>query len=194
MEGRIVGTEIKNLVNGIERENPDLSATARVKKAWNTAVDSRIKEHVTAVFIVPNTAASEVIVYVDSSIWATELNMQAELLRLKLNIELNASLNDEFYMARRAEQVEKLKFVVSKEQYYAPSRRMTTFEQLEQEERELKNIQPVSLSDEEIQGIQEAVAHIENDELREAAYAAAKGNLEWQKGIREQKEEPKLKD
>ena len=183
MTGYDIGSEIEGVVRSLQRNNPDLSATARVKRAWNLSVDKRIAEHVTAVFIVPNTAASEVIVYVDSSIWATELNMQSELLRLNLNIELNKDANEPSNVMRKAEQVEKLTFKVSKEQYVARERRLTTLQLLEAEDEDYRKAQPAALDEEELSGLEEALSHIENDQLRDTAYAAAKANLEWQKGV-----------
>lgn len=183
MTGYDIGSEIEGVVRSLQRDNPDLSATARVKRAWNLSVDKRIAEHVTAVFVVPNTAASEVIVYVDSSIWATELNMQSELLRLNLNIELNKDADEPSNVMRKAEQVEKLTFKVSKEQYVARDRRLTTLQLLEAEDEDYRKAQPVALDEEELSGLEEALSHIENDQLRDTAYAAAKANLEWQKGV-----------
>lgn len=183
MTGYDIGSEIEGVVRSLQRNNPDLSATARVKRAWNLSVDKRISEHVTAVFVVPNTAASEVIVYVDSSIWATELNMQSELLRLNLNIELNKDADEPSNVMRKAEQVEKLTFKVSKEQYAARERRLTTLQLLEAEDEDYRKAQPVALDEEELSDLEEALSHIENDQLRDTAYAAAKANLEWQKGV-----------
>lgn len=183
MTGYDIGSEIEGVVRSLQRDNPDLSATARVKRAWNLSVDKRIAEHVTAVFVVPNTAASEVIVYVDSSIWATELNMQSELLRLNLNIELNKDADEPSNVMRKAEQVEKLTFKVSREQYAARDRRLTTLQLLETEDEDYRKAQPVALDEEELSGLEEALSHIENDQLRDTAYAAAKANLEWQKGV-----------
>ncbi len=183
MTGYDIGSEIEGVVRSLQRNNPDLSATARVKRAWNLSVDKRIAEHVTAVFVVPNTAASEIIVYVDSSIWATELNMQSELLRLNLNIELSKDADEPSNVMRKAEQVEKLTFKVSKEQYAARDRRLTTLQLLEAEDEDYRKAQPVALDEEELSGLEEALSHIENDQLRDTAYAAAKANLEWQKGV-----------
>lgn len=171
MDGHDVASEIKGLVENLERANPALSATARVKRAWNVSVDDRIREHVVAVFVIPNTDEREMIVYVDTPIWAAELSMQEELLKLKLNMEM------------KSEQIEKIKFVVSKEQYTNKKRRQSTYEELKEEERRYKVVQPVELDEEELLDIQEAVAHIEDDTVREAAYAAAKANLEWSKGL-----------
>ena len=171
MDGYDVASEIKGLVESLERSNPSLSATARVKQAWNASVDDRIKKHVVAVFVVPNTDNSEIIIYVDTSIWAAELSMQEELFKLKLNTKL------------QKEQIEKIKCVVSKEKYTNRRRRMTTIEELREEESSYKNVAPVELDEDELAGIQEAAAQIEDDRIRNAAYAAAKANLEWQKGL-----------
>ena len=181
MDGLNVGSEVRNLVNRLERDNPDIALSAHVKSAWNEAVDATISQHVTAVFVVPHTQASEVIVYVDSPIRAADLNMQSEILRMKLNIALGQG-------KRRAEgnadleQVKKLKFVASKEKYLKKSRRMTTFEALEEQQREEEAVEPVALTDDELSQLAASVATIEDERLRLAAYDAAKANLEWQKG------------
>lgn len=183
MTGYNVGDEIRGVVNSLQRDNPDLSATARVKRAWNTSVDKGIAKHVTGVFVVPDTAASEVVVYVDSSIMATELSMQSELLRLNLNIELNKDETPTRGMERKAEQVEKLTFRISRDSYVARERKLTTMQLLEEEEENYRKAQPMALDDDEISGLEEALSHVENDQLRDIAYAAAKANLEWQKGV-----------
>ena len=181
MTGYNVGDEIRGVVNSLQRDNPDLSATARVKRAWNTSVDKGIAKHVTGVFVVPDMAASEVVVYVDSSIMATELSMQSELLRLNLNIELNKDETPTRGMERKAEQVEKLTFRVSRDSYVARERKLTTMQLLEEEEENYRKAQPMALDDDEISGLEEALSHVENDQLRDIAYAAAKANLEWQR-------------
>lgn len=181
MGGFNVGNEVRNLVNQMERDNPDISMSAHVKSAWNRAVGPDVAQHVTAVFVVPHTQAQEVIVYVDSPIRAADLNMQSEILRMKLNIELGNSAPD----AKRCmypEQVKKLKFVASKEKYIKRARRMTTFEALEEQEKQEKDIESVPLTEDELAELAASVASIEDERLRVAAYDAAKANLEWQKG------------
>lgn len=189
MTGYDVGSQIKGLVGSLQRNNPDLSAGACVKRAWNNSVDKRTRDHVTGVFVVPNTNASEVIVYVDSSIWATELTMQTEILRLNMNIRLNEDENLDEGMERRAEQVQKLTFKVSKDKFIPKERRMTTLELLQEEEASFRDVQPMSLSDEEISDLQEAFSHISNEKIKDSAYAAAKANLEWRKGMENNKVE-----
>lgn len=181
MGGFNVGNEVRNLVNQMERDNPDISMSAHVKSAWNRAATPDVAQHVTAVFVVPHTQGQEVIIYVDSPIRAADLNMQSEILRMKLNIELGNSAPD----AKRhmcPEQVKRLKFVASKEKYIKRARRMTTLEAFEEQEREEKGIEPVPLADDELADLAASVASIEDERLRVAAYGAAKANLEWQKG------------
>lgn len=183
MAGFEFGSQVNEIVDSLRRNNPELSESARVKHAWNATADQRIAEHVTAVFVVPNTNASEVIVYVDDGIWATELNMQSELMRLNLNMYLNENQGYSQIRAQNGEQVTKLAFKVSKDKYISKERRMSTGQLLNEEEEKYKRAQPVELSDEEISDLNQAFAAIDNDSLRDIAYAAAKANLEWKKGI-----------
>lgn len=178
-----VGSEINQIVSSLQRDNPELSLSARIKRAWNTSIDSRIAEHVTAVFVVPDTGASEVIVYVDNPIWTTELGMQVELLRSNLNLELNKNDQPIPGIEHKLEQVEKLTFKLSKEEYIPRERKITTLQQMQEEEKPYKEAQPVSLDDDELTSLNIAFSNIDDDELRETIYAAAKANLEWQKGI-----------
>lgn len=173
-------SEVHKLLDSTKRDNPELSESIRIKHAWNATVDQRIANHVTAVFIVPNTHASEVIVYVDDAIWATELGMQTEILRLNLNQHLNQSSD---FPTENYEQVEKLTFKPSKEKYISKERRLSTKEILEEEDRIYKEAQPEALSDDELSDLNQMFAQIDNDEIREIAYAAAKANLELKKGI-----------
>lgn len=177
------GSQAQQIVNSYRRDNPELSASARVKRAWNASADPRVAEHVTAVFIVPNTNASEVIIYVDDAIWASEFNLQSEVLRLKLNMQINSDHAAQQGEPRIAEQVEKLAFKVSKDKYIAKERKITTRQVLDEEEAPYKNAAPIELSDDEQSQLFIALEGIENDALRDIAYAAAKANLEWQKGI-----------
>ncbi|MGI6032854.1 MAG: hypothetical protein ACOX69_05505 [Coriobacteriales bacterium] len=142
----------------------------------------------TGVFVVPDTDAHEVIVYVDNTLWTTELNMQAELYRAKLNIEIvrrkgQAPYADDEVSLDEIEQVHKLKFATSKERYISKRARQTTYEQLKEEEDEYKSIEPVALTPAEQEQIDEAVAGISDERLQRAAYRAAKASIEFQKGV-----------
>lgn len=178
-----IGSEINQIISSLQRDNPEPSLSARIKRAWNASVDSRIADHVTAVFVVPNTGASEVIVYVDNPIWTTELGMQSELLRSNLNIELNKNTQPIPGVENKMEQVEKLTFKLSKEEYIPREKKISTLQLMQEEEKPYRDAQPVALDDDEMASLNIAFSNIDDDDLRETIYAAAKANLEWQKGI-----------
>lgn len=182
MDGLNIGDAVRKLVGQMERDNPDLSESARVKAAWNRVAGADVSCHVTAVFVVPDTQASEVIVYVDSPIWAADLNMSSELYRMKLNIALG-TVRDAPARAHDPEQVRKLKFVASKEKYLKRSQRVDLPSDLDAEQRALKQVEPLALSDEENAALERAAAAVEDTQLRSALLDAARANLEWQKGL-----------
>lgn len=185
MTGLDMGNEIAAAIGRIERSNPALSESARVKAAWNRVADSRVRPHVTAVYVVPGTSAREVIVYTDSPIWASELGMQSELMRLKLNVELAsaAERRGEEPSADGEGQVRKLRFVASKDRYLAKERRESTYDQLAADDRQLGSVEPRPLSPRELTGLETAAAGIEDETLRRAALLAAKASLEWRHGL-----------
>ena len=185
-----LGSEIHKLVSKLQGGDPAHLATARVKTAWNRAVPASIAKHVTGVFVVPETQAQEVIVYVDSQLVATDLTMQADPLRMALNVEVNKMRGAAYEQAlargatlSEVEQVKCLRFRVTRDRYLSKNRRETTFDALEAEQAKFAAVEPVALGEEELNDLREAVSHIEDDRLREAAYNAAVANLEWQKGL-----------
>ena len=192
MDGFNLSEGVHQYVAHLERDNPELSMSARVKAAWNSIIEQGVKQHITAVFVVPNTQVHEVIIYVDSQIWATELSMQSDTLRVQLNIklqEMNVSTQDARkyrHIPELTEQITKLTFKVSKEKYIRKAKQDTSFNQLLEEDQR-RRVQPVALDEESLAQIQDATAGIENEALRLAAYRAATANLEWQKGLKEAK-------
>lgn len=175
-----LGGAMRDYVGAIRRDNPDLAAAARVKSAWNAVAAPRAAAHVTGVYVVPKTDASEVVVFTDTPLWASELAMQSELLRLKLNMELQRR-----GQATREEQVRTLRFVPSRERYLSKERRQSTHELLREQDDGLARVEPVALPPEEEAALRAAVAGIEDEQLREAAFGAAKASLEWQRGLEE---------
>lgn len=85
---------------------------------------------------------------------------------------------------RKAEQVEKLTFKVSREQYAARERRLTTLQLLEAEDEDYRKAQPVALDEEELSGLEEALSHHREDQLRDTAYAP-QGKSRMAKGRRQ---------
>ncbi len=181
-----VGSQIRELVNELEAADPDAGMAALVKSAWAAAVDPRVQQHVTGVYVIPDSGARAVIVYVDSPLWSTELNMQRELLRLKLNMKINELRGidpSEQDSSVVVEQILKLKITVSKRQYARREVRMTTYDLLQEGDRQLEEIDPVPLEADEEQVLKSTVDRVENPDLAKIAYEAAKSSIEWQKGL-----------
>lgn len=183
-----MGDEIRAFARKVEQDNPMSSDEALVKSAWASVVDEATAKHITGVFVVPDTDAHEVLVYVDTSLWTTELSMQAEFYRFKLNMEIARRRGRESDLAQgatrvEAEQVRKLRFVTSRQNYVSKRSRQTTYEQLKEEQDEYQSIEPIGLSAEEEKGLESAVAGVSDERLRRAAYEAAKASIEFQKGL-----------
>ena len=83
-----IENEVSKIFENIQRINPNLMDTVRIQQAWYKCVEPAVARHTCAVFVVPNTNCSEVIIYVDNSLWTTELNMRSEVLRIDLNVKL----------------------------------------------------------------------------------------------------------
>lgn len=160
----------------MQRDNPDLACTARIKGAWSRIVDEQLARHVVAIFVVPETQGGEVIAYVDTPIAAADLNMQVNSLKLKLNIELASS---DASVGQDLEPIRKLKFVVSKEKYVKRARGQEgPIDDLQEDP-----IERVPLSEQEISELADSVVGISDERLRDTIFSAAKANLEWQKGM-----------
>lgn len=190
MDNFDLGSEVQKLVSRLQGNDTSHLASARVKTAWNRAVPASIARHVTGVFVVPETQAQEVIVYVDSQLAAADLTMQADPLRMALNVEINKMRGAAYEQAlargatlSEVEQVKTLRFRVSRERYISKGRCETTFDVLEAEREKYASVEPVALDEQELNDLREAVSHIEDERLRTVAYSAAVANLEWQKGL-----------
>lgn len=68
---------------------------AQVKNMWRAVVDPIFLEHTNAVYIVKKNGKKTLIVYVDDSLFASELNARREMIRLKL-LECCNEYVDEF--------------------------------------------------------------------------------------------------
>ena len=186
-----IGDELRHVVSVIEEKEPDLADSARMQLAWRKAVDTRVLEHTATVFVVPNTCGSEVLVYVDSPLWATDMNMQAERFRMYLNIafaDLYAkdvavdSADVLLDVPKTVEKVKRLKFVASKDRYAGRGKRMSMVEIFEEEEEGFR-VKPVPLSASDEDELQAAAADIEDEKLRSVALEAARANLGRQKAL-----------
>ena len=182
----------RGLLSQIEQANPEMVSAAQVQRAWYNCMDDVVVSHTDAVFVIPDTNCSQVIVYVDNNIWATEMNMQAELFRLKLNLELQRMdeasgkrHRDEGALldAGDPEKVKRLKFILSKEKYRSRKKvvQSSTADQLLEEAP--YDVEPVELTKAEDDELRKRASAISDERLREAAYAAMKADLQLKKAL-----------
>lgn len=182
-----IGDEVQQLARAMEKNDPDIAASARVQLAWQRAVDKKTLQHTVAVFSVPGSGAGEVLIYVDSSIRAADMNMQSERFRMHLNIAL-AELREQegedflagedalFSMRENVEVVKKIKFIVSKKTYAPPERRQSTAELLAAED-EASRPKRVEVSDATREELARAAESINDERLRRVVLEAAQSNL-----------------
>lgn len=183
--GTNIQNALKGMLNAIERDNPDLVASARVTQAWDMAASDAQRSHVDAVYTVPGTNAAKVVVYVDSGIWATELELQKEMVRYKMNLALQQILQEEGINDPRADQerIKNLRFAVSKERYRSKRPEdVSVEEQLDTEDMRYQ-AEPVPLTAQEEEALRREVACIEDPALREAAFNAMRADIELKKGM-----------
>jgi hypothetical protein len=138
---------------------------ARVTEAWPRAAGHDIARHTAGVFL----REGELVVYVDSSVWATELTALGEQLRKSLNETLGQEL------------VRTIRFTVSRKVHEERQR-----ERAEQETEDFYAedlVEPVPLTDAEIEQVGRSAAVIKDESLREAAIRATVKDLEWKRGL-----------
>lgn len=176
-----LGQALQGAINDAKRRQPQMVLAARNNDAWNKIAEPAALKHTDYVYTVADTDGAKVVVYVDSNIWATELNLQCELLRLKMNM----SIADAGYAHGDAEPIKHLRFAASKEKYRG--RRacdVPVSQQLLDEGMRFEG-DPIPLSDDEEAQIAKQVSCIEDPNLRRAAQEAMRASAELRKGNQE---------
>ncbi len=120
--------------------------------------------HTNNVYIMDKDGVRTLIVYVDESIFAAELNAQRELIKLHL-LELFG------------EQVEQFEIYVSKPKFKKNHPYLASDEDASQ-----KKAPSVPLTEEEKEYVEDTVATVEDDRLRESLRKAMTADMEWKKG------------
>lgn len=158
-----LGDALKSYVGRLDKEGK--LKQAQVIDLWESMVGDRIVAHTKA----QGLRDGELLVAVDSSVWANELSSMSEHLRVRLNKKIGQ------------EEVRSIRFTVS--------------QSVEKEQRELdelkaaecryggSRIAPIPLSPEERAAVETSVAEIEDEALRETALRATIRDLEWKKGL-----------
>ncbi len=178
--------EISSIFQNIERKNPNLINTSKVQQAWYESVEESIANHTVAVFVVPNTNCSEVIIYTENSIWTAELNMRSEILRMNLNIKLKEmeqgkerKINENaIFQIDDIEVVKKITFKTSKEKYIKQKPEREDSFLLKENS---KKIKPIPLTSDEEQELKNQLNKIEDIKLKNSMFNAMKAQKELEK-------------
>lgn len=172
--------ELSSLFAAMGDAAPDVRKQRRIAEVYERykgamesvyGADARLfLDHTNAVYILrddPPKPQKRLVVYVDDSIYAAELNAQRELLRLKL-LELYG------------EHIDVFDIFISRGGY----RKKHPFDRMRAEtvSEPVRKTPPMPLSDEEKMRVGEACAHIENPHVQRALEKAMKADLEWKKG------------
>ncbi|MDP2181786.1 MAG: DUF721 domain-containing protein [Actinomycetota bacterium] len=156
--GRALGSFLRRAVKG------GRLAAARVASAWPQACGPQIAEHTAGIFI----RGRELVVYVDSPIWANELAAMSEHLRVAVNSVLGEEL------------VSSIRFTVSRKvvEEATLAAAATDKEALYNKDK----VDPVPVTEAERAQIEREASVIGDEGLREAAINAQVRDYEWKKG------------
>ena len=162
-----LSSSLSIFLNGIA-DNSDASRKAyratQVRNMWTACVDNVFLDHTNSVYIINDKGIKTLIVYVDESIYAAELNGKRELIKLKFLKEFN-------------ENIEEFKILISRSNY----KNNYPFKK-DQEVNPPKNIELIALTKEEKIRVEEIVAVVENTNVRENLKKAITLDWELKKG------------
>jgi hypothetical protein len=137
---------------------------ARIVSLWNRIAGPDVSAHTKGAAL----REGELLVFVDSPVWATELAVLSEHYRTALNTELGKDV------------VGSVRFSVSRK--VDEGRRMDA-ENAAVVERAEERVEPVPATPTEIAQLRHMVSAVKSVAVREAVMAAAIRNLEWRKGL-----------
>jgi hypothetical protein len=140
------------------------AAKARVVSAWRSVAGDEVYAHARGFAL----RGDELLVFVDSPVWANELSVLAEHYRTAVNERSGK------------EMVGSIRFTVSRK----------VSEELKRDAEDAalsaaatpERTTPVAATEAEIEHVRQMAAAVENEGLREAVIAAAIRHLEWRKG------------
>ena len=169
-----VGADITYLIATLAGDDEQARINLRahqVRERFKRALETVYRDtaplflaHTNNVYIMNKGGVRTLIVYVDESIFAAELNAQRELIKLHL-LELFG------------EEIEQFEIIVSKPRY------KNNHPYLAEEPQESDKETPaMPLNDEEKAFVSDTVSTIEDEKLRESLQKAMTADLEWKKG------------
>ncbi|MCL1797213.1 MAG: DciA family protein [Eggerthellaceae bacterium] len=137
---------------------------AHVRSMWAACVEGVVLQHTNSIYIIKEGETKQLIVYVDDSITAAELNARRELIKMK-------------FLQKFQEDIDEFKILISRGNYkknypFKENKAPTTKD----------TARSVPLDEEEKQHVLELVSLIENPKLRKSVFEAMVADLEWKKG------------
>jgi hypothetical protein len=136
----------------------------RLQNAWETIATPQILAHTDNVVFTPKKHSS-ILVYVENSHWAAELENQKELYRILLIKETGWDISDIKFLVTRKVSLKKL-FTKRREREKSKKERKVAIPLTEKEDRYAR----------------ELVSVVKNEELKKRLYKAIKADFEWKKG------------
>ena len=169
--GNVDVSHIKSMIFTLGQADPVEQKKAyralQIQRTWEKIAPPEVLAHTDNVFLLKKNDVKQMIVYVDSSLWAAELNAQKLKFKIKMENELGEGPIDE------------IKFMPSSITYKKKEFR----KQSELPPSYIDNVKTVLLTEEERLKIHQEAAVVENVRLREALINARIKDLEWKKGI-----------
>jgi len=164
------------LVRKLDKKGGGAYLQTRAAQAWHRIAGPSVCAHTTGAHV----REGEMVVFVDSALWATELSALSEHYRTSINQELGQDL------------VKSVRFTVSKR--VASERRME--ETLERSDAHLTEdkVDPVKLSERELAQVEASAAAIPDEELRRAVLRATIADLQWKKGLKARRDRETPRD
>ena len=157
-----IGSTMRGLIGDSEAAAKAMR-TIKVQDMWRGVVDPVFLDHTNAVFIIQEKGQKVLIVYVDESIFAAELNAQRELIKLKL-------------LQLFGEEVEDFNIYISRGQY----KNHHPYE-LDQSEKQTCAYQAVPLSESEQEYVKNTTETIESQPLKNSFEKAMTAAMELNK-------------
>lgn len=164
-----IGQALNGLVRKLDKGTGGAYRQSSAKQAWVRTAGPSVLSHTTGAHLRGN----ELVVFVDSGVWATELTALAGHYLESLNEDLGKG------------SVASIRFTVSRK--VAEELRIERIERLVEEDRAVDKVDSVELTETERAQVESSVAGIADPELREAVLRATVADLEWKKGLRNPK-------
>ena len=142
-----------------------LPQATQLQKAWEKAATPNALQHTDNITFSSKAKEPTVLVYVENSHWAAELEAQKELYRILLEKETGFS-------------IPALQFLVTRKSFF----KKTFMKDNRETKAKQQNEQESRLTEDEIGYAREMVSKIQDKELKMKLYNAIKADFQWKKG------------